>query len=316
MSPVDDLECARRRLRPLITPTRVVRLPHADHEVFLKAEHEQVCGSFKARGAWNAVLALGVTAVRHGLVTGSSGNHGLALATAAGAVGTSAVVVMPYDCPPGKRALVENAGAHVLEYDPRTAEREEVVSLVAEREGRVVVPSADHQDVVSGAATVAVELLDQVTGLDLIVVPVGGGGLAAGTCLAVSRSGSGCQVVGVEPRSGDDTLQSLERGVRVRIPPPRTVADGLRRRIPGPLTFPVIRRFVDRIVLVDDHEILSAMRCLRDRLGIRAEPSGACALAGVLSGRLDAPRGSRIGVVVSGGSITADEAEALLGHGP
>lgn len=307
-----DLASTSCRLEPAITLTRVLRLQRQGIEFFLKSEHEQVCGSFKSRGAWNAVLCLDARAMRRGVVTASSGNHGYALATAAAAVGTSAVIVLPVDCPMGKRTAIAEAGARIVDYDPRTDDRDEVVAWVARREGRTIVRSADDMQVVCGAATVATELLEQAGGLDVIVVPVGGGGLAAGTGIAANLLCPSCRVVGVEPRTGDDTRQSMTRGRRVRIPVPTTIADGLRHRTPGEVTFPIVRRLVDRIIVVEDAEILAAMQLLHDRCGVRAEPSGAVALAGALSERLAAPADSRIGVVVSGGSITDDEWDRLL----
>ncbi|MGW5237373.1 pyridoxal-phosphate dependent enzyme [Monashia sp. NPDC004114] len=308
-----DLASTCRRLEPAITLTRVLRLKRQGTEFFLKAEHEQVCGSFKSRGAWNAVLCLDARAMRRGVVAASSGNHGYALATAAAAAGTTAVVVLPDDCPMGKRTAIAQAGARIVEYDPQTDDRDEVVARVARQEARTIVRSADDLQVVCGAATVASELLEQAGGLDAIVVPVGGGGLAAGTAIAANLLCPGCRVVGVEPRTGDDTRQSMIRGSRVRIPVPATIADGLRHRTPGELTFPIVRRLVDRIIVVEDAEILAAMRLLHDRFGVHAEPSGAVALAGALSERLGEPSNSRIGVVVSGGSITDDEWDRLLG---
>jgi threonine dehydratase len=308
-----DFADAAAKLDSVIVRTPVRTSPLLDDNtgcrVFLKTENEQRCGSFKARGAFNAMLSLDAAGLRAGVVAASSGNHGLAVATAASALGSTAVVVIPRDCPDVKRSAISLAGARILDYEPATGDRDRVVGRVARQEKRSILPSADDPRVLAGAGTVALELVEQVGPVDVLVVPVGGGGLAAGCAAALSRLDRTCRLVGVEPHTGNDTWRSLARGSRVRIPPPATIADGLRHRTPGAVTFPILRRLLDRVVLVDDAEIVSAMRFLGDHLGLRAEPSGACALAAVLSGGLGEPPGTRVGVVISGGNIA--EADAL-----
>jgi threonine dehydratase len=312
-----DFTDAAARLAPVVTRTPVRTSAALDratgYRVVLKAENEQRCGSFKARGAFNAMLSLGAPQLHRGVVAASSGNHGQAVATAAAELGSTAVVVVPRGCPDVKRTAILGAGARLMEYDPVAGDRDAVVAGVARREGRSIVPSADDPRTIAGAGTVALEFARQAGPVDALVVPVGGGGLAAGCAMALGLLDGQCRVVGVEPRTADDTRRSLLRGARVRIPLPVTLADGLRHRTPGPVTFPILRRLLADVLVVDDGEIVAAMRFLSGHLGMRTEPSGACALAAVLSGRLGEPPGARVGVVVSGGNITEAGLRLLTG---
>jgi threonine dehydratase len=181
---------------------------------------------------------------------------------------------------------------------------------VARHDGRTIVPSSDAPTVIALAGTLAHELAEQVGSVDTLVVPIGGGGLAAGCVIAISDRRT--RVIGVEPRTGDDTHRSLRNDRRVCIPPPRTIADGLRHQVPGILTFEIMRRLLDRVVLVTDEEIITAMRLLHSYFGVVAEPSGACALAAVLAGRVSANGRGRIAVVVSGGNISERDAQTLM----
>ena len=274
--------------------------------VVLKAENEQRSGSFKFRGALNAMFSLTERQRHAGVIAGSSGNHGRAVALAAQLLGTTAVVVLPKDAPAVKRTAVRGLGAEVVAYDRFLEERDTVVATIAATQGRNVISSYDEKAVIAGAGTVALELLQDAGPLDVLFVPVGGGGLAAGCALANQAGGGRTRVVGVEPTSADDTMQSLRAGCRVRIPPPSTIADGLRHQTPGRLTFRLNRRLLAGIVSVRDVEIAGAMRLLRDAEGLVVEPSGACALAAVLAGRPSLARGTRVGVVISGGNLAGD----------
>lgn len=317
LTPMDmDIGQAAARLDGIIARTPVRTSRRLDDltgsQIFLKAENEQRSGAFKFRGALNAMLALPPARLRDGVVTASSGNHGLAVTMAARMLHTTATVVIPRDCPGRKSSAIERAGARTIRYDPVSQDRDTIVARVARREGRAVVPSSDHPAVIAGGGTVALELADQIGMLDVLVVPVGGGGLAAGCAVAVTQSAGRTRVVGVEPESGDDTHRSLAAGRRIQIPLPQTIADGLRHQVPGELTFAINRKLLDRVVLVSDEEIVAAMKFLLDNVGMLAEPSGACALAAVLAGRVPEVCEARAGVVVSGGNIARAEALELM----
>jgi threonine dehydratase len=311
-----DVNDAAARLGTAVirTPVRTSRQldRRIGYRVFLKAENEQRGGAFKIRGALNAMLALSPAQLQAGVITASSGNHGLAVAMAAKTLHTTALVVIPHDCPVPKCSAIKQNNARIIGYDPICGDRDAIVALEARREGRTVVPSSDHPDVIAGAGTVALELIQDIGAIDVLVVPVGGGGLAAGCATALSYPGGRTRIIAVEPRTGDDTLRSLASGRRVRIPPPQTIADGLRHRIPGELTFTINRRLLDRVVLVSDAEIVAAMKFLREYVGVLAEPSGACALAAVLAGRVPEPPAARAAVVISGGNITESDAHRLM----
>jgi threonine dehydratase len=272
--------------------------------VFLKAENLQRIGAFKFRGACNAVACLDEDERARGVATVSSGNHAQALALAARLQGVGATILMPADSPPNKLAATRGLGAEVLEFDRYTTGREALLaSLVADR-GLVPIHPYDDERVMAGQGTVALELLEQAGPLDVLLVCVGGGGLIAG-CATVARAlAPDMRVVGVEPEAGDDVRRSLAAGERVRIPVPRTIADGQQLPIPGELTWEVIRRRVDDVVLASDAEIVDTMRVLFERLKTVAEPSGACALAALLAGRLEV-RGRRVGVTLTGGNVSA-----------
>jgi len=262
--------------------------------VLLKAEHCQLSGSFKLRGAANAVLALGPRAI----VTGSSGNHGIALARLAAALGIRLTVVLAAGASPVKAAVIRALGARTVHAPGGVDEREAMAQGLASNTGALLVPSSDHPLVVAGQGTVGSEILADVPQAGTIYVPVGGGGLLAGVCLAAQ--GHPVRVVGVEPVSTPRYARSLAAGRPVRLPPSDTVADGLRGQRPGRVPYPIIRDRVDDMVAVSDTAILAAAALL-GRYGVEAEPSGAVALAGALR----AGRGDRAVAIVSGGNTTA-----------
>jgi threonine dehydratase len=279
--------------------------------VFLKAENLQRIGAFKFRGAYNAVASLGDEERAAGVATASSGNHAQALALAARLHGVRATILMPDDAPPNKLAATRGYGAEVIGFDRYGSDREALLAaLVAER-GAVPVHPYDDPRVMAGQGTVALELLEQAGPLDLLLVCVGGGGLIAGCATAVAALAPDTRVIGVEPQAGDDTRRSLAAGERVRIEVPRTIADGQQLPIPGELTFEVVRRLVSEIAVASDPEIVAAMRFLFERLKTVAEPSGACALAALLAGRVRA-EGLRVGVTISGGNIAPERFAGLL----
>jgi threonine dehydratase len=312
---LDDIRAAAARLDGVAHRTPVLTSRHLDEltgaRVSLKAENLQRVGAFKFRGAYNAVAALAPDERARGVATVSSGNHAQALALAARLLGTPATILMPSDAPASKLAGTRGYGAEVIEFDRYATDRDALLAeLVAER-GLVPVHPYDDEHVMAGQGTVALELLEQAGPLDVLLVCVGGGGLLAGCATAAKALDSRIRVVGVEPEAGDDMRRSLAAGERVRIPVPRTIADGQQIPIPGELTFDVIRERVDDVVLASDPEIVDAMRILFERVKTVAEPSGACALAALLAGRPDA-RGLRVGVTISGGNVSAERFASLV----
>jgi threonine dehydratase len=280
-------------------------------EVFLKCENLQRVGAFKFRGAYNAVSRLAPEQLAKGIAAYSSGNHAQAVALAARELGSSAVILMPEDTPRSKRDAVAGYGAEILTYDRYTGDRVAIGEAMAADRGLALIPPYEHPHVIAGQGTAALELLDDVDDLDALVVPVGGGGLIAGSATVAKGVRPGIRVIGVEPEAGDDTKRSLEAGHRVSIPVPRTIADGQAADIPGELTFSVNQRLVDQIALVSDAQIRDAMRFAFDRLKLVMEPSGATGLAALLSGAIDRV-GNRVGVVISGGNIDATRFAELL----
>jgi threonine dehydratase len=276
----------------------------ADATVLAKAECFQRVGAFKFRGAYNAIAALDPDARARGVITFSSGNHAQAIALAAKLHGIPATIVMPHDAPETKVEATAGYGAELVRYDRYTQHREDLGTALATERGLTLIPPYDHPDVIAGQGTVALELVEDAGPLDVLVVCVGGGGLIAGCALAATATGS-TRVVGVEPAAGDDVRQSLRAGERVTIPVPRTIADGQQTTSPGELNFPIIQRLVDDVVTVTDDEIVAAMVVAFERMKVVLEPSGASALAAVLSGRVPGTAGKRVGVTLSGGNVGA-----------
>jgi threonine dehydratase len=282
-------------------------------EVFLKAENFQRIGAFKFRGAFNAISRLSPAQLAAGVVAYSSGNHAQAVALAAKLAGTTAVNLMPTDSPPTKLAATRGYGAEVVTYDRYSQDRAVLANQLAEERGLTLIPPYDHYDVMAGQGTVALELIEDVGPLGALLVPIGGGGLIAGCATVATALSPGIRVVGVEPAAGDDTARSLAAGERVEIGVPRTIADGQAIASPGELTFPIVQRLVDGIELVTDDEIRAAMKFAFERLKIVVEPSGASALAALLTGRIhNLP--DRVGVVVSGGNVGLERWLELLGR--
>jgi len=313
---LDDVRDAAARLKGVAHRTPVLRSRTLDAlvgaEVLLKCENFQRVGAFKFRGAYNAASRLAPEQLARGIAAYSSGNHAQAVALAARELGTTAVIVMPEDAPGSKRAATEGYGAEIVTYDRYTEDRVAIAEALATDRGLALIPPYEHPHVMAGQGTAALELLEEAGELDALLVPVGGGGLIAGSATAVKGLRPGTRIVGVEPEAGDDTKRSLEAGRRVEIPVPRTIADGQALHTPGELTFSVNRRLVDDIALVCDDEIRAAMRFAFERLKIVVEPSGATPLAALLAGRAGAlPR--RVGVIVSGGNIDTGRFAELCG---
>jgi threo-3-hydroxy-L-aspartate ammonia-lyase len=310
-----NVEAAAARLAGVAHRTPVVTSRTLDERVgarvHLKAECFQRGGAFKFRGAYNKISSLDDEALARGVVAYSSGNHAQAVALAAKLLGSRATIVMPEDAPAAKLAATRDYGAEVVLYDRWTESREGIGAALAAERGVELVPPYDDPLVMAGQGTAALELITDVPDLDVLLVPVSGGGLIAGCSTVAKALLPGCHVVGVEPETGNDTQQSLARGERVRIEVPRTIADGLQAPEPGELTFEVNRQRVDEIVTVTDDEIVAAMVFLYDRLKLVAEPSGATGIAALLSGKVDA-RERTVGVIVSGGNVGAPRFAELV----
>ena len=315
MITLDDVRAAAARIDGVAHRTPVLRSAALDQAVgaavACKAEIFQRVGAFKFRGAYSMLSALDDDALGRGVVAYSSGNHAQAVALAAHLLGAPAVIVMPGDAPRLKLAATTGYGGEVVLYERGVDDRVALAESLAHERGLTVVPPFDHELIMAGQGTVALELLDQAPDLDLLLVPVGGGGLLAGCATAARGLRPGIRVVGVEPEASDDTIRSLQAGRRVSVPPPDTIADGQQLTVPGELTFEVVRRLVDEVVAVSDAEIVAAMRFCFERLKVVVEPSGASALAALLAGRVDAA-GARAGVVLSGGNVDPQRFGSLL----
>jgi threo-3-hydroxy-L-aspartate ammonia-lyase len=314
---LDDVQAAAGRLSGVAHRTPVITGRSLDEatgaaRVLLKAENLQRAGAFKFRGAYNAVASLAPEERARGVATVSSGNHAGALSLAARLHEVPAVILMPDDAPAGKVAATAGYGAEIVRFDRYGQDREELLAALVEERGLVPIHPYDDLRVMAGQGTAALELLEDAGPLDLLLVCVGGGGLLAGCATAVDGLSPDTRVIGVEPEAGDDTKRSFEAGERVRIDVPRTIADGQQLPIPGELTFPVNQRLVDEIVTVSDAEIVDAMRLLFERTKTVTEPSGACAFAALLAGKVEAA-GLRVGVTLSGGNVTAARFAELLG---
>jgi threonine dehydratase len=299
-----DVYDAQRRLSGVSTVTPVLSNPALDEaaarHVVCKVEALQRAGSFKFRGAYNAVACLSANG-RRGVIGASSGNHAQALALAGHLHGVPVTVVVPHDAPGGKVEGARSLGAHIVTYQREQDNRDEITAALAAEQGLSIVPSANSPFVMAGAGTAALELLRQAPDLVAILVPVGGGGLAAGTSVAAKDVNPGIKVIGVEPETGNDTAISLQAGCRVELAAvPETIADGLRHTTPAELPWEVNRVMLDDVVTVSDAQILEAMHWSFKNLKIVAEPSGAVALAAVAG--LALPPGP-VGVVISGGSV-------------
>ncbi|HEU4366918.1 MAG TPA: threonine/serine dehydratase [Methylomirabilota bacterium] len=307
---LEDVRAAARRLGNRINRTPVIACQSFDdasgHHVFFKCENLQRAGAFKIRGALNKLLGLTPAERERGVVAFSSGNHAQGVALAARMVGTTAIICMPKDAPALKLEATRTYGAEVVFYDRLTEDREQVAREVMARTGRVLIPPYDDPAIMAGQGTAALELLEDVPSLDALLAPVGGGGLMAG-CSTVARAlFPGLKLFGVETDSANDTYLSLRKGERVTIPPPPTIADGIRLTTPGALTFPILKANLTDVLLVSDAEVRAAVRFLALRARVVVEPTGAVPAAAVLAGRLPLPRGSRVGVVLSGGNIDPD----------
>jgi threonine dehydratase len=302
----DDVVAAAERVKALArkTPIHTSRLfdAVAGARTFFKCENLQRGGSFKIRGATNFIAQLTPEERKRGIVAFSSGNHAQAVAIAADHFRVRATIVMPTDAPKAKLESTKAYGPEIIFYDRLKENREELARRVAEKTGAVVLPSYDHPWIIAGQGTAGLEFLREQPELDSIVVPLGGGGLLSGTATVAQALRPGIRIFGVEPELANDWYLSLQRGERVEIAPPATIADGLRTPLPGKITFPIVREKVEQVLLVSEAEIKAALRFLLTRMKLLVEPSGAVAAAALLHGKLPAGIGSA-GVILSGGNV-------------
>jgi threonine dehydratase len=318
----DRIEAAAARLAGVAHRTPLLTSVTLDEQcggsVLLKAENFQRAGAFKFRGAYNRLSLLDARQREAGVVAYSSGNHGGAVALAARLLGISAVVVVPATGSPAKLAAIEGYGVEMRRYDPDQTTREEVAADIAAQRSMTIIRPFDDYDVMAGQGTLGIELAEQaqVRGgrIDQVLVPVGGGGLAAGVSTAVKALLPETSVIGVEPAGADDTRQSMRAGHRITLRKPETIADGLLAQEPGELTFAVNSRLLDDVVTVSEDAIIEAMQFCFARMKIVVEPSGAVALAALRSGAVSA-RGRRTVAVVSGGNVDPAAFAAFLTAG-
>ncbi len=280
-------------------------------EVFFKAENLQRTGAFKFRGAYNKIASLGDEERRRGVLAYSSGNHAQATAYAASLFGAPAVIVMPMDAPQIKVAATRAYGAEVIFYDRYNQSREEIGERICGERGMTLVPPYDDYVIMAGQGTAALELIEDVSELDFLLVPTSGSGLLAGCSVAAKRLRPKIRMFGVEPEAGDDTRRSFRAGERVVIPVPKTIADGLQVTTPGKLTFPIIRELVEDILVVSDQELIFTIRFILERMKVLIEPSGAAAAAAVLHRKFDF-EGARVGVLLSGGNVDLSKLASFL----
>jgi threonine dehydratase len=302
----DDVAGAQKRLAGVAHRTPVLTSTTADAMVgarlFFKCENFQRMGAFKFRGAFNAISRFTPRQRARGVVTFSSGNHAQAIALSARLLDVKAVILMPADAPAVKLSATRGYGGEIVLYDRYAEDREAIGRRLAEERGLTLIPPYDHPHVMAGQGTVAQELIEEAGPLDLVIAPLGGGGLLSGCATAARAMSPDCSVIGVEPTAGNDGQRSLRSGRIVRIDTPDTIADGAQTRSLGALTFPVLQRCVDDILTVGDDELVESMAFFASRMKMMVEPTGCLAAAAVIGGQLDL-RGKRVGIILSGGNV-------------
>jgi threonine dehydratase len=302
---LSDVEAAAARIRPFIHRTPLLSSRSISErvgaEVRLKCENLQRAGSFKIRGAMNALLQLGEEGRRNGVVAFSSGNHAQGVALAARLLGTNATIVMPENSVQAKVDATRAYGAEVVTAGVTAATRDTVAREIASKSGAAVIPPFDDERIIAGAGTVGLEIVDEWPEVDTIITPLGGGGLLSGTALAATSINSHINVYGVEPRAGNDGEQSFKSGRIVQIDAPKTIADGARTLRIGERNFAIIRERVKDVVSVDDDALLAATKFAMIRTKLVIEPTGALGIAALLEGAIKP--GGRVAVVVSGGNL-------------
>ena len=299
----------KAHITPVLTSRTLNELTQA--EVFLKCENFQRTGSFKFRGAYNALSQLSSLQKQRGVITYSSGNHAQAIALAGKLLDIPTTIVMPENAPEVKQAATRGYGAEVILYEPAETVREELAHQLAREKDLVVIPPYDHADIIAGQGTAVKELIEQVGELDLILVCCGGGGLLAGSAIAAKTLLPNCRVIGVEPSQADDATKSFYSKTLHTVHNPNTIADGARTPSLGKLTFPLVLELVDEMVTVSEMEICQALKFLMSRLKIVVEPTGTLATAALLSNVVTAP-GKKIGAIISGGNLDLQSISKLI----
>lgn len=301
-----DVEAAAIRLEGIAHHTPAMSSATANRRtqasLVFKPENLQRMGAFKFRGGYNAIASLSAEQKKAGVVTYSSGNHAQAIAYAGQLLGVPTTIIMPNDAPAAKVAATEGYGGQVIRYDRYKENRLEIGNKLSAERGLTIIPPYDHPHVIAGQGTATKELIEDAGPLDILLVPLGGGGLLAGAALVAKALNPGCRVFGVEPEAGNDGQQSLRKGEIVAIGVPKTIADGAQTAFLGDLTFPIIQREVEDIVTVSDDALVDAMRFFAERMKLVVEPTGCLAAAAAFTGEVPVA-GKRVGVILSGGNV-------------
>ncbi|MCG5060573.1 MAG: threo-3-hydroxy-L-aspartate ammonia-lyase [Limnoraphis sp. WC205] len=310
-----DIEKATQRIQgyayrtPVVTSRTVNELTQA--EVFFKCENFQRTGSFKFRGAFNALSQLSEEQKSRGVLTFSSGNHAQAIARSGQILGIPTTIIMPSDAPTVKQAATRGYGAEIILYERAEIAREVLCQQIATERGSTIIPPYDHPDIIAGQGTTAFELLEEVRTLDLLLVCCGGGGLLSGCAIATRQLAPDCKIIGVEPANADDATRSFQTKTLQKIENPKTIADGARTPYLGKLTFPLVLQNVDDMVTVSEEDIIKTMFFVWERMKLVIEPTGALAAAALIQGVVKA-KGSRVGVVISGGNVDLKQISQLF----
>src|SRR5215207_9483271 len=306
---LNDIRTAAQRIKPYIHRTPVLTNESLNRrtgaQIFLKCENLQKVGAFKFRGACNAVFSLNDQEATQGVSTHSSGNHAQALALAAKLRGIPAYIVMPQNAPKVKKEAVAGYGGQITFCEPTLVARESTLAKIAEETGSTVIHPYDNERVIAGQGTAALELLEEVPDLDVIITPVGGGGLISGTAITASETRSGIRVIAAEPEMADDAYRSMQAGEVVLSINPKTIADGLLTSL-GKITFPIIQGQVEQVITVSEPAIIDAMKFIWERAKIIIEPSAAVAVAALWEGKIDLS-GLKVGVILSGGNVDLEK---------
>jgi len=308
------IKAAKKRLKnqanitPVMTSRTLDRLAGA--RIFLKCENFQRGGAFKFRGAYNAISQLSKLQLERGILTHSSGNHAQAVALVGSIFKAQTYIVMPDNAPLIKREATRDYGANIIYYDARKSTRDEISRELEEKHGYILIPPYDHEEIVAGQGTAALEMFDELKSLDMLLAPCGGGGLLSGSAIAAKAVCRSCRVIGVEPELANDATLSFKTRELHTVSNPPTIADGTRTPSLGKITFPLILKYVDDMVTVTEEEIKEAVRFLFYRMKLVVEPSGALGVAAILSHKIQSK--GRIGAIISGGNIDAATMNLIL----
>lgn len=310
-----DVERAAARLQNVAhrTPILTSRFlnERCGNQLFFKCENFQRSGAFKFRGAYNLMSQLDGSARQRGVVAFSSGNHAQGVALSAKLLGISAKIVMPKDAPAAKLAATRGYGAEIVLYDRYREDRAAIARDIQAKEGRTLVPPFDHPDIIAGQGTAALELLQEIGELDILLAPVGGGGLISGCSIACHHLAPRTQIFGVEAEVANDTFLSLQKGERVSIPLPPTIADGMQVTTPGEITFRIMQRHLAGVLLVSEEEIKAALRLVLERMKILIEPTSAVPVAAALKND-KGWKNQRLGIIISGGNVDMERLATIL----